>query len=298
MKVEDVAPGMKRIESDLGPRFVAQYLLVGAERTVLVDTGLASTPDDVLRPALEAAGVEPDLILVTHADLDHCGGNRRMRELYPRAFLACSELDRRWIESNAAMMAENYLWHEPYGLPEPDEPERREMLEQLGGDAAVDVGLRGGETIRLEPGRRLVVLHLPGHTSGHLGLWDPRHRVAIIIDAALGDGIYDRAGNRLIPPRYYDAADYRATIRRIRGLAPELLLTAHYEPMPAEQALDFCDRSLAYVDEVEAVVREERAAGRVDLRELTERVNQQLGPFPEFTTEIAAGVRSHLGALT
>ena len=297
MKVEEVAPGIQRIESDLGPRFMAQYLLLGAERTVLVDTGLASTPDDALRPALEDAGVKPDLILVTHADLDHCGGNRRMRELYPRAVLACSEPDRRWIESNATMMAENYLWHEPYGLPEPDPAGRREMLEQLGGDAPVDVGLRGGETIRLGPGRRLAVLHLPGHTSGHLGLWDARHGVAIIIDAALGDGIYDRAGNKLIPPRYYDAAAYRATIRRIRGLEPELLLTAHYEPMSAEQAREFCDRSLGYVDAVEAVVREERAAGCVDLRELTERVNQRLGPFTEFTTEIAAGVRSHLAAL-
>jgi hypothetical protein len=67
--------------------------------------------------------------------------------------------------------------------------------------------------------------------------------------------------------------------------------------MSAEQAREFCDRSLGYVDAVEAVVREERAAGCVDLRELTERVNQRLGPFTEFTTEIAAGVRSHLAAL-
>jgi hypothetical protein len=28
------------------------------------------------------------------------------------------------------------------------------------------------------------VLHLPGHTPGHLGLWDPHQRVAVITDAA------------------------------------------------------------------------------------------------------------------
>src|SRR6478736_882764 len=50
--MEEVAPGIHRIESNLGPRFMAQYLLVGEDRTVLVDTGLASTPDDVLAPAL------------------------------------------------------------------------------------------------------------------------------------------------------------------------------------------------------------------------------------------------------
>jgi glyoxylase-like metal-dependent hydrolase (beta-lactamase superfamily II) len=295
--MEEVGPGIHRIESDLGPRFMAQYLLIGEDRTVLVDSGLAHTPDTVLLPALERCGVEPDLILISHADLDHCGGNRRLRERYPRALLACHELDRRWIESNAAMLAENYLWHEPYGLDEPDASGRKEMLAQLGGDAPVDLGLRGGETLRLGPGRRLELLHLPGHTPGHLGLWDPDARVAIVIDAALADGIYDRAGNRLIPPRYYDAVAYRKTIRRIRALEPELLLTAHYGPMSGSEASAFCERSLAYVDAVETVVRDGRAAGETGLRQLTQRVNERLGPFPEFTTEIAAGVRSHLSAL-
>jgi hypothetical protein len=41
--MEEVAAGIHRIESDLGPRFIAQYLVVGEERTVLVDTGLADT---------------------------------------------------------------------------------------------------------------------------------------------------------------------------------------------------------------------------------------------------------------
>jgi len=297
MKLEEIAPGTHRIESDIGPRFVAEYLLVGAERTVLVDTGLANTPDDAVLPALERLGAEPDLIVISHADLDHCGGNQRMRERHPRALFACHELDRRWIESNAAMLAENYLWHEPYGLDEPDDQGRREILEQLGGDSPVDLGFRGGETIRLGPRRRLEVLHLPGHTLGHVGLWDPWNRVAIIVDAVLYDGVYDRAGNKLIPPRYYDAAAYRETIRRVRALEPELLLTAHYDPMSREQAIEFCERSLGYVDAVEAIVRAAHAGGETRLRELTDRVDAELGPFPEFTAEIAAGVRSHLALL-
>ena len=82
------------------------------------------------------------------------------------------------------------------------------------------------------------MLALPGHTPGHLGLWDPRSGAAIIIDAALADGVYDRAGNRLIPPRYYSAAGYEATIRRLRALDPALLLTAHYDVMERDAARD------------------------------------------------------------
>jgi len=295
--MEEIAAGVHRIESDLGPRFMAQYLLLGERRSVLVDTGLAGTPDEVLAPALSKVGAEPDLIIVSHADVDHCGGNARVRERYPTALLACHEHDRRWIESNAAMLAENYRWHEPYGLEPLDEDEQRERLELLGGDAAIDLGLRGGETIRVGPARRWHVLHLPGHTLGHVGLWESRDRGEIIIDAALLDGIYDRAGNKLIPPRYYDADAYRETIRSIRALEPDLLLTAHYPPMGATEAQQFCARSLAYVDEVETAVREGLAAGESGLRELTDRVNDRLGPFPEFATETAAGVRSHLAAL-
>jgi glyoxylase-like metal-dependent hydrolase (beta-lactamase superfamily II) len=297
MKLEHLAPGIHRIESDIGPRFMAQYVLVGKERTVLVDTGLANTPGEVLLPAFEQIGTEPDLIVISHADLDHCGGNRRMRERYPGALFACHELDRHWIESNAAMLAENYLWHEPYGLEGPDDKGRREMLAQLGGDSPIDLGMRGGETIRLEARRRLEVLHLPGHTYGHIGLWDLQHRVAIVVDAVLYDGIYDRAGTKLIPPRYYEVAAYRETIQRVRALEPDLLLTAHYDPMSRAQAMEFCERSLSYVDAVDSIVRAGRKDGEVRLRELTDRVNAELGPFPEFATEIAAGVRSHLASL-
>ena len=221
-----------------------------------------------------------------------------MRERYPGALLACPELDRRWIESNEAMLAENYQWHQPYGLEQPDEADRQAMLADLGGDVPVDLGLRGGETLRLGPDRRLEVLHLPGHTPGHLGVWDPATGTAIVIDAALCDGIYDRMGNKLIPPRYYDVAAYRHTIRRIAALEPELLLTAHYQPMGRAEAQAFCERSTTYVDAVEAIVSEQRAAGEIRLKELTDRVDERLGPFPEFATEIAAGVRSHLAAAT
>ena len=38
--MSEIAPGIHRIEEDLGARFMAQYVLMGDERTLLVDTGL------------------------------------------------------------------------------------------------------------------------------------------------------------------------------------------------------------------------------------------------------------------
>jgi hypothetical protein len=66
-----------------------------------------------------------------------------LRDLHPGARLACLELDRRRIESNEAMVAENYLWHERCGFDEPDEEGRVELKAMCGGDAPIDEGLRG-----------------------------------------------------------------------------------------------------------------------------------------------------------
>jgi glyoxylase-like metal-dependent hydrolase (beta-lactamase superfamily II) len=289
----EVAPGIHRIEGDLGERYVCQYLLAGEERALLVDTGLRDMPAQVIAPYLAGLGLslsDLDDVLISHADVDHCGGNRALRDAAPRARLLCGEADRAWIESNEAMMAGNYRWYEEHGFG-PTADDLAFLEHELGGDQPVDVALRGGETLHLGPTWQVEVLALPGHTPGHLGLWDPCSEAAIVIDAVLSDGVYDRTGNRLIPPRYYSAADYEATIRRLQALDPALLLTAHYDVMGRDAARAFLDRSLAFVHAMRGAVR---AAQATDLRALTQEVDAAVGPFPSFAHELAASVQAHL----
>jgi glyoxylase-like metal-dependent hydrolase (beta-lactamase superfamily II) len=295
----EILPGIHRIESDLGERFMCQYLLVGEERTVLVDTGLAGTPEAVIVPYLEGIGLsvnDVDEVIISHADVDHCGGNRAMKEMNPRLRFCCGEADRAWVESNERIMAEIYGWSEPYGFGLEDDA-KEWIRTELGGDAPVVAGLRGGETLRLGPGRRIELLHLPGHTPGHLGIWDQKNDAAIIVDAALEAGIYDRGGNLLQPPRYFDAASYRRTIRRLHSMRPGHLLTAHYPVMREREALDFLDRSLEFTDRVDRAAREGMRSGVTDLWELTRYVDGRLGPYPAFMIELGAGVRAHTGVL-
>ncbi len=295
----EILPGIHRIESDLGVRFMCQYILVGEDRTVLVDTGIAGTPEEVIIPYLEEIGLsleDIDEVIISHADVDHCGGNRALKERHPSLWFSCGEPDRAYIETKKVMLAEIYRWSEPYGFG-PDEDSLDWIRRELGGDSPIDAGLRGGETMRLGPDRRIEILHLPGHTLGHLGIWDPKNNAAIIIDAALETGIYDREKNRLIPPRYFDATQYQSTIRKVQILRPEHLLTAHYPPMQGEEAHDFLDRSLSFTEQVHRVVNEGLRDGTTDLWELTKRADAELGPYPEFMTELGAGVRAHLAIL-
>src|SRR4051794_7368208 len=137
--VVEVAPGIHRIESDLGSRLLAQYVLIGSERTVLIDTGLASTPEPVMFGALAGLGLVegPDLVVISHADVDHCGGNAALRDRYPRSRFACHAADRTWIESSEAMLEGNYLWYDAYGFG-PSEEDRAFLATELGPDAPID----------------------------------------------------------------------------------------------------------------------------------------------------------------
>jgi glyoxylase-like metal-dependent hydrolase (beta-lactamase superfamily II) len=265
---------------------MAQYVLIGTERTVLIDTGLASTPDAVLFEALASLGREPDLVITSHADVDHSGGNAAIRARFPRARFACHAADRAWIEHTAAMLAGNYEWYGRYGFG-PSAQDRAFLEAELGSDIQVDDERSSGDVLDLGDGWTLEVLHLPGHTPGHLGLWDPRSRSAIVIDAVLDRGIRDRAGTLLIPPRIYDTMAYAATIDRIAALAPERLLTAHF-PVDVEPGA-FLERSREWNEHVAAAVRD----GDGDLRTLTDHVNRRVGPYPEFAHELAAAVRDH-----
>jgi glyoxylase-like metal-dependent hydrolase (beta-lactamase superfamily II) len=292
--VAEVAPGIHRVESDLGPRLIAQYVLIGSERTVLIDTGLASTPEPVLIPALTELGLVegPDLVVISHADVDHSGGNAAIRGRYPHARFACHAADRGWIESANAMLEGNYLWYDAYGFG-PSEEDRAFLTAELGSDAPIDETLADGEVLDLGDGWVLDVLHLPGHTPGHIGLWDPRSASALVIDAILDRGVRDRAGTLLIPPRVYDTAGYAATIARVEALAPSRLLTAHFDVLDGDAVGAFLERSLAQDEAVAAAVRDGLASGERDLWALTELADRRLGPYPEFTIELAATVRDH-----
>jgi glyoxylase-like metal-dependent hydrolase (beta-lactamase superfamily II) len=292
----EVAPGVHRIESDLGERFMCQFLLRGDERAMLVDTGLAGTPDAVILPYLETQGLRGDdlaLVVVSHADVDHCGGNHAFQERFPGVPFAAHPADRAWIESNAAMLAGNYLWYREHGFG-PDQESVDWIARELGGDNRVERDLEPGESLRCGDGLVFEVLPLPGHTPGHVGLWDAAGGVAIIVDAALERGVCDRRGNLRIPPRIYDVAGYRDALRLLLGLEPDLLLTAHFPVLRGADAAAFLRASLQFMDDVEAAVGDARRGSVDGLWEVTRAVDARLGPYPEFTIELAAAVRRFL----
>jgi glyoxylase-like metal-dependent hydrolase (beta-lactamase superfamily II) len=117
----------------------------------------------------------------------------------------------------------------------------------------VDRALEDGDD--LEVGRRIQVVALPGHTTGHAGYWIPD--VGVLVTGDLID-FENSQGMDLNNPRS-DFAMALGSLRRALELEPEILIPAHGEPTVGrkrvEQALtDALSGGLAYPERIRAVL--------------------------------------------
>jgi len=295
----EVAPGVHRLEFAVGAKPLAFYLLAG-DGLILVDSGLPDTPKTVYLPAVEALGRRPAdarLLLITHADADHIGGNAEVRHLFPRAAIACHVRDARWCSDPAVVTAERYDAFVPYGLRY-DRVVFDMLADWMGPPEPMDLQLPGGERLRLAGDDWLTVLHVPGHTPGHLCLHNPRHRYALVGDAVFGRSQLDTTGGWSAPPPYTDVEVYRGTIQTLAALDLDLLLTCHYPIMRGEEVGAFLDASRRFVDLAEEVARRllREAAGPLTLGEAIDRADPLLGPFG-FPRDLQFALLAHLDHL-
>lgn len=230
------------------------YVLEG-DFCLWVDVGINVTPDESVIPYLTR--VAPALwqkrqsAIITHADVDHFGGLGQLCRRRPDTIVLAHAADRHWIESPAAVQRERYLMHEADGITLPASRQAT-LLERGGGGGKVDVALSGGEVIDLGAAGRWQVLLAPGHSPGHIVLWDAARRWALIGDAALDWGVPNDAGELIAPPPYYDADAYEKTVRMLREQKAERVFTSHYGILDGAQAERLYRNSLESIEVLES----------------------------------------------
>jgi len=278
-----IAPGVHRIDLPLGERVSALYLFVGSERAVLFDTGCAGDLAEHVLPGLDALGIAPERVshvVVSHCDVDHSGGIAAVHAALPGAAVLAHRLDAdamETLESFESQRARSF--RQRYGFDE--EPAAVAWMRGAAGFGPVDRRLDGGEQIDLGD-RALEILHVPGHTPGHLAVHDPATGVLAISDAILGDAVPLRDGSPSFPPTYRFVGAYLATIERVRALAPAQLATAHYGVLGDPQIGRFLDTSRDFAGHLRAAVLDAVAAspGGISLVDLLVTLNPSVGTWP------------------
>lgn len=277
----ELRPGLHRIDTRMNTRLLSVYLLVGRESSLLFDTGVEGTVTDHVVPYLDRIGVPTDAVrtvVVSHCDADHFGGIVETRRTFTSARVVAHALDAEAISDRSVYDAVRARpFRAGYGY-DPD-PGGVRLRDQSVPQGQVDIRLTDGAVVDLGD-RRVEVVHAPGHSAGHLVVRDLDNDAVVIADAVLGDAIPNADGTAAFAPTYRFVDSYLATIDRLQGYRPALLLTAHYPTYEGREVTDFLRRSKEFVRRLDIEVFRRIRKRPHTLTELMAQLNPVMGSWP------------------
>jgi glyoxylase-like metal-dependent hydrolase (beta-lactamase superfamily II) len=236
----EIAPGFWRLTMPIPGHTlggVCAFLVRDHDGYALIDSGMdIPSCAEALEAHLAALGVPVSAlhtILLTHCHPDHLGQASRLRDRSDaRVWLHAQDapLVRPERPIGDADLDALAGWLARHGFP-PDEADqaRNAVDSHLGGSFLLspDRLLAGGETFEVGP-YRFEVVWTPGHTPGHVCLYESTRRLVLT-----GDHLFGKAAPnvRLMSYSPLDTMGrYVASLERVAKLPAEHALPAHGEP--------------------------------------------------------------------
>ena len=209
------------------------YLLQGDKSFTLIDTGWDSkTAFNSLNRQLAEVGVgfrDISQIIVTHAHLDHYGLTEKIKQVSDAKILmhqAEGVVLRSRYAVDKKFLDEVVIWFRLNGVPERMLAAVHGPIRGFGENATVqpDVLLNGDETIA-SGDFNLKVIWTPGHSPGHICLYEPVRKILFSGDHVLPS----ITPNVSLPPNAISnpLGDYLKSLLTVQKLAVELILPGH-----------------------------------------------------------------------
>ncbi|MDO5629731.1 MAG: MBL fold metallo-hydrolase [Mobilicoccus sp.] len=209
----------------------ANFLLLHGARPALVDSGFVAHAHETHAWVSERVG-GADLVVNTHWHADHVGGNGLFQQRGSGIAAAAPDHDAINRRDPGCCVAE--------------------YLDQPVAPYTVDIPLRDGD--RMDLGEATwEIIATPGHTAGHLALWQPEAGVLVVGDAV---STYDVGWVALALDGTDATATAMASLERMADLPATTVLPAH-GPAPTDVAAFFAKahtRASRLVDDPDGAV--------------------------------------------
>lgn len=212
------------------------YLIVGGDEVVLVDPGWDSDESwEALLDGLALAGVGMENVggvVITHAHADHHGLTARVVDqsdawvgMHPREAKSLAEYGR-YAEGDASGSRILSGHFRQLGFPAEviEQVERRPLTSDWTPMAAPDRLLLDEDRIELA-GRTVSIIATPGHTPGHLCLYDHDNNLLLT-----GDHVLPRISpnvSTVVTGEPSPLGDYLVSLGRLKGFGDVEVLPAH-----------------------------------------------------------------------
>lgn len=241
--LEQVGDGLFKIFEPHIVSFMQSNMFVVKTSThcLLIDGGNGVLP---LRPFLASHGLEPSIVVASHAHADHIGALHEwplvlghsseaagLAQLDPDTTLAGADYDItdiRTLRTGDASLAGSMITALPFAsFTAKDYRLKAPKVQAIEGGTVIDLG-----------SRKFEVLYLPGHCPGQLGFWDAVHKVLIGCDAIYDDEPLDTL-------HHSNRALNRASLQRLLKLDVSIVHGGHGKAMIPQRMRDMIETYLA-----------------------------------------------------
>ena len=209
-----------RLEPSLPVMQAVNAFLVEGEKPVLIDSGYEESVGQ-LSTKLEEIGFklnEISMIINTHEHIDHFGGNAIVKER-AGSRIAAHEIAIPLIEDMKNQLPpEDKLKEMPDVIAE--HARMRSSIYEKTKTAKVDIKLKDGDAVRVDESS-LQVLHTPGHTPGHICLYERGSGTLFAGDMITGKGVPFVGG------LHGDMVDFVRSLKRLNELKIDQAFLSH-----------------------------------------------------------------------
>lgn len=186
------------------------YLVCGADRAILIDTGQGVAN---IREVVDRLTALPVMAVTTHAHWDHIGGHRYFDSI------AVHEAEQNWLSVKFPIplaVVKSNLTHEPCDFPSGFSIDAYEIFQ-----GEPQMVLHDGDCLYLG-NRQLTVVHTPGHSPGHCCFYEPERKYLYS-----GDLIYQGCLDAFYPST--DPRKFWQSVQKVQKLDITRIMPGHHQ---------------------------------------------------------------------